>query len=139
MYSKLQDGSFIIAGFVAKDAEMKKSQNGKTYTNWSVKVGEKPSAVQGERGEAIWTNCRAWHDAARYAAQIKKGDSVMVVGRIETNEHEGKTYKTLNAEFISIMGKSPAAPAAAQAAPAADTYTDLSQFEEILSDGDVPF
>ena len=57
MYSKLQDGSFIIAGFVAKDAEMKKSQNGKTYTNWSVKVGEKPSAVQGERGEAIWTNC----------------------------------------------------------------------------------
>ena len=127
MYSKLQDGSFIIAGFVAKDAEMKKSQNGKTYTNWSVKVGEKPSAVQGERGEAIWTNCRAWHDAARYAAHIKKGDSVMVVGRIETSE------------FISIMGKSPAAPAAAQAAPAADTYTDLSQFEEILSDGDVPF
>lgn len=137
MYSKLQDGSFIIAGFVAKDAEMKKSQNGKTYTNWSVKVGEKPSAVQGERGEAIWTNCRAWHDAARYAAQIKKGDSVMVVGRIETNEHEGKTYKTLNAEFISIMGKT--APATTQAAPAADTYTDLSQFEEILSDGDVPF
>lgn len=60
----------------------------------------------------------------------------MVVGRIETNEHEGKTYKTLNAEFISIMGKS---SAAAQAAPAAETYTDLSQFEEILSDGDVPF
>lgn len=137
MYSKLQDGSFIIAGFVAKDAEMKKSQNGKTYTNWSVKVGEKPSAVQGERGEAIWTNCRAWHDAARYAAQIKKGDSVMVVGRIETNEHEGKTYKTLNAEFISIMGKT--APSAVSVAPAADTYTDLSQFEEILSDGDVPF
>ena len=137
MYSKLQDGSFIIAGFVAKDAEMKKSQNGKTYTNWSVKVGEKPSAVQGERGEAIWTNCRAWHDAARYAAQIKKGDSVMVVGRIETNEHEGKTHKTLNAEFISIMGKT--APAAVSVAPAADTYTDLSQFEEILSDGDVPF
>jgi single-stranded DNA-binding protein len=137
MYSKLQDGSFIIAGFVAKDAEMKKSQNGKTYTNWSVKVGEKPSAVQGERGEAIWTNCRAWHDAARYAAQIKKGDSVLIVGRIETSEYEGKTYKTLNAEFISIMGK--AAPAAAQAAPAAEAYTDLSQFEEILSDDDVPF
>lgn len=137
MYSKLQDGSFIIAGFVAKDAEMKKSQNGKTYTNWSVKVGEKPSAVQGERGEAIWTNCRAWHDAARYAAQIKKGDSVMVVGRIETNVYEGETYKTLNAEFISIMGKT--APAAVSVAPAADTYTDLSQFEEILSDGDVPF
>ena len=54
MYSKLQDGSFIISGFVARDAEMKTSSGNKTYTKWGVKVGEKPSPVQGERGEAIW-------------------------------------------------------------------------------------
>lgn len=135
MYSKLQDGNFIISGFVARDAEMKTSQNGKTYTKWGVKVGEKPSQVQGERGEAIWTNCIAWHDMARYAGQIKKGDTVMVVGRIETSEYEGKTYKTLNAEYISIMGK-------AQTTATAPQQTDnnvLAEFEEILGDGDMPF
>lgn len=40
MYSILQDGSFIICGFAAQDSEMKTSQNGKTYTKWSVKVGD---------------------------------------------------------------------------------------------------
>ena len=140
MYSKLQDGSFIIAGFVAQDSEMKKSQNNKTYTKWSVKVGIKPVQNQNDRGEAIWTNCVAWHDLARYAANIKKGDSVMCVGKIETNDYNGKTYKTLNCEYINIMGK---ATAAAAPAPASQqetmNYGDLSQFEEILSDGDVPF
>lgn len=137
MYSKLQDGSFIIAGFVAKDAEMKTSQNNKTYTKWGVKVGEKPSQTQGERGEAIWTNCIAWHDAARYAANIKKGDIVLAIGKIESSEYEGKTYKTLNCEFISIMGRGQA-----QAQSSEKQQTDnnvLAEFEEILGDGDLPF
>lgn len=137
MYSKLQDGNFIISGFVARDAEMKTSSNGKTYTKWGVKVGEKPSQTQGERGEAIWTNCIAWHDLARYAGQIKKGDTVMVVGRIETSEYEGKTYKTLNAEYISIMGKG-----TAQAQTTATAQADnnvLAEYEEILGGDDMPF
>ena len=141
MYSKLQDGSFIVAGFVAKDSEMKTSQNNKTYTKWSIKVGEKPPQVQGERGEAIWTNCIAWHDMARYASNIKKGDSVLCIGKIETSEYEGKAYKTLNCEFISIMGKG-SAPAPVQQQPQNNgsmSYGNLSEFEEILSDGDVPF
>lgn len=139
MYSKLQDGSFIISGFVAKDAEMKTSQNGKTYTKWGVKVGEKPSQTQGEHGEAIWTNCIAWHDLARYAGKIKKGDTVMVVGRIETSEYEGKTYKTLNAEYISIMGKGTAQTQATATASQQTNNNVLAEYEEILGDGDLPF
>lgn len=138
MYSKLQDGNFIISGFVARDAEMKTSSNNKTYTKWGVKVGEKPSQTQGERGEAIWTNCIAWHDLARYAGQIKKGDTVMVVGRIETSEYEGKTYKTLNAEYISIMGKGAAAAPAQTTAPQNDNSV-LAEYEEILGGDDMPF
>lgn len=139
MYSKLQDGNFIISGFVARDAEMKTSQNGKTYTKWSVKGGEKPSQTQGERGEAIWINCIAWHDMARYAGQIKKGDTVMAVGRIETSEYEGKTYKTLNAEYISIMGKGAAQVSTTATAPQQTDNNVLAEYEEILGDGDLPF
>lgn len=139
MYSKLQDGSFIIAGFVARDSEMKTSQNGKTYTRWSVKVGTKPSQNPNERGEAIWTNCIAWHDLARYAANIKKGDNVLCVGRLETSDYNGKTYKTLNCEYISIMGKGTPSQELATANTDNMAYSNLSEFEEILSDGDVPF
>ncbi len=139
MYSKLQDGNFIISGFVARNAEMKQTQSGKTYTTWSVKVAVKPSQNQGERGEAVWTDCKAWHDLARYATNIKKGDTVLCIGRLETNDYNGKTYKTLNCEFISIMGKGTAA-APAQEPHTADTASmAFSEFEEILGDGDTPF
>lgn len=137
MYSKLQDGSFIICGFVARDSEMKTSQNGKTYTKWSVKVGEKPPAVEGERGEAIWTNCIAWHDMARLAGTIRKGDTVFAVGKIETSEYEGKTYKTLNCEYLSIMERSAASPQNTQSAQASSQVPD--GFEELIDDGEVPF
>lgn len=138
MYSKLQDGSFIISGFVAKDSEMKTSQNGKTYTKWSVKVGEKPSAKEGGRSEAIWANCIAWHDIARLVGTIRKGDTVLAVGKIETNNYEGKTYKTLNCEYISIMAK---AQANSNSAPEYDVHKSdvLAEYEEILSDSDDPF
>lgn len=140
MYSKLQDGSFIICGFVAKDGEMKTSQNGKTYTKWSVKVGENHSQNQGEqrsRGEAIWTSCIAWHDMARLAGTIRKGDTVLAVGRLETSEYEGKTYKTLNCEYLSIMAKSAASPQ--NTPPAQAPSSILAGYEDIIDDGDVPF
>lgn len=139
MYSKMQDGSFIIAGFIAQDSEMKTSQNGKTYTRWSVKVGTKPSQNPNECGEAIWTNCIAWHDLARYAANIKKGDTVVCIGKIETSDYNGKTYKTLNCEYINIMGKGAAVVQTQEPAAANAETMNLSEFEEILSDGDVPF
>lgn len=143
MYSKLQDGNFMISGFVAKDAEMKTSQNGKTYTKWSVAVGKKPSQNQSGKNESIWTNCIAWHDQARAAGAIKKGDTVFCIGKIEVNEYEGQQYKTLNCEYINIMGKAAAAPSQEPMTANTDNmgmaYGNLSDFEEILSDGDVPF
>lgn len=137
MYSKLQDGSFMIAGYVARDAEMKTSQNGKTFTKWSVAVGKKPSQNQPDKSESIWTNCIAWHDQARAAGGIKKGDAVFCIGRIEISEYEGKTYKTLNCEYVSIMGKSSASvPTAHEPAYASDNL--LAEYEEI-GNGDLPF
>lgn len=134
MYSKLQDGSFIVAGYVARDAEKKTTQNGKNYTIWSVAVGRKG---QGDQAQTIWTNCKAWDKAAQIAAGIRKGDTVLCIGRIETNEYNGKTYKNLVCEFISIMGNVLApAPAKTESISAED---DLSEFEELISDDEVPF
>lgn len=132
MYSKLQDGSYIISGYVARDAECRTTQNGKQFTTWSVAVGKR----QGQNGqqETIWTSCQAWEGAAEIAASIRKGDTVLCIGRIKENESNGKKYKNLVCEFISVMGKAPT--------PSGATLTDLGSmddFEEILSDGDVPF
>lgn len=40
MYSKLQDGSFIISGYVPRDAELKTiGEKKSSLCRWSVKVG----------------------------------------------------------------------------------------------------
>ena len=148
MYSKLQDGSFIVCGYVARDSELKTAgEKNSSLCKWSVKVGEKiiKSEEKGEekgdkkeQKEPIWVNCQAWHNTARVASAIKKGDTVLCVGKLETNEYEGKTYKNLNCEFISIMNRvqENQPPANQNSGTNVDPY---AEYEEILGDGDVPF
>lgn len=138
MYSKLSDGSFMVAGFVARDAEIKTTQSGKTLTTWGV-AAAKTQTADG-KWETKWTNCQAWHDTARAAANIRKGDTVLCVGSLETNEYNGKTYKNLVVEFFCKMptGMEAAVPAVSSN-PGVSAENDLSEFEEILGDGDLPF
>ena len=138
MYSKLQDGSFIVCGYVARDSELKTvGEKKSSLCRWSVKAGEKGS---GDDKEAIWVNCQAWHDKARSAAAIQKGDTVLCVGRIEKNTGtDGKEYKNLVCEFVSIMKAVPKEQSVVLPPEAESELVDLSEFEEILSDGDTPF
>lgn len=140
MYSKLSDGGFMVAGYVARDAETKTTQSGKTLTTWGVAAAK----VKKDDGnyETKWTNCQAWHDTARAAASIRKGDTVLCIGHMETNEYNGKTYKNLVVEFFCKMpnGAEAAMPTsqAGNNGAGISAEDDLSEFEE-LATGDLPF
>lgn len=143
MYTKTQSGDFIIAGIIGKIEHKTVGDKQSSLTKFSVKVGEKAPTVEGERGEAIWTNCDAWHAASRLlqASGAKKGDGVFCSGKMTSREYEGKTYKTLNVDFVipAIVPERTATPATTAAASAHPELGDLSEFEELMSDGDVPF
>lgn len=140
MYSKLSDGGFMVAGYVARDAETKTTQSGKTLTTWGVAAAK----VKKDDGnyETKWTNCQAWHDTARAAANIRKGDTVLCIGHMETNEYNGKTYKNLVVEFFCKMpnGAEAAMPTsqAGNNGAGISAEDDLSEFEE-LATGYLPF
>lgn len=140
MYSKLSDGGFMVAGYVARDAETKTTQSGKTLTTWGVAAAK----VKKDDGnyETKWTNCQAWHDTARAAANIRKGDTVLCIGHMETNEYNGKTYKNLVVEFFCKMpnGAEAAMPTsqAGNNGAGISAEDDLSEFEE-LATGDLSF
>ena len=138
MYSKLQDGNFIVCGYVARDSELKTvGEKHSSLCHWSVKAGEK---ANGEDKEAIWVSCQAWHEKARSAAAIKKGDTVLCVGKLEKNTgNDGKVYKNLVCEFISIMSAAPKEKSVVLPSEGESELVDLSEYEEILSDGDTPF
>lgn len=144
-YTKLMDGSFMVCGYVPKDAELKTvGEKNSSKTSFSVKASEitKPDGTK----EAKWTNCVAWHATARICSEFKKGDFVLAIGKMEEREYQGKTYKDLVVEFAVKSGVTATIPAstlqtAAESSGASnpDAIGDLSEFEEILSDGDCPF
>ena len=138
MYSKLQDGNFIVCGYVARDSKLKTvGEKHSSLCRWSIKAGEK---VNGEDKEAIWVNCQAWHDKARSAAAIQKGDTVLCVGKLEKSTgNDGKVYKNLVCEFVSIMKSVPKEQSVVLPPEGESELVDLSEFEEILNDGDTPF
>lgn len=132
MYSKLQDGSFIIVGTLPSDAEYKQvGQNSSSLTKFGVKVGEQPSTNADQKPTAIWSNCECWHSVAKVAMDLKKGDVVLCVGKIKENEHGGKVYKNLVCEFVLKM--STESPLAQN-----NSSSDLSSYNA-LSNDDNPF
>lgn len=141
-FHKLQSGDFMVVGYVPKDAELKKvGQNNSSKTSFSIKASEK--TLPDGKKEAQWTNCVAWHEMARICAGFKKGDFVMAVGRIESREYNGKTYKDLVVEFAvkasvpeTSAGFTPAS--GNTAIDPADELGDLSDFDSLDPD-DIPF
>ena len=144
-FMKFSSGEFMVVGPIPKDAEYKTvGDKQSSLTKFSVKASERADA-SGQK-VASWTNCTAWHAAARACKDFKKGDVVLVTGKIEEREYvsngETKKSKELVVDFVTKMAHIapdlvPAPISTAQAGGSGDV--DLSDFEELISDGDMPF
>lgn len=144
-FMKFSSGEFMVVGPIPKDAEYKTvGDKQSSLTKFSVKASERADA-SGQK-VASWTNCTAWHAAARACKDFKKGDVVLVTGKIEEREYvsngETKKSKELVVDFVTKMTHIapdlvPAPISTAQAGGSGDV--DLSDFEELISDGDMPF
>ena len=144
-FMKFSSGEFMVVVPIPKDAEYKTvGDRQSSLTKFSVKASERTDA-SGQK-TASWTNCTAWHAAARACKDFKKGDVVLVTGKIEEREYvsngETKKSKELVVDFVTKMAHIaqdlvPAPIPTAQAGGSGDV--DLSDFEELISDGDMPF
>lgn len=125
MLFKLGDGC-IASGRVSKDAECKLVGDKNTpVCSFSIIAGKRQDTT------TIFVNCKAWRELAEHAACLKKGDSVCVTGSIEEREYNGKTYKTLVADWLSV------AKAGASSLPENSPQPDFSPLTN--TDDDLPF
>ena len=121
MQTAFKDGSVMVCGTLPKDAVYKTvGQNSSSLTTFGVKVGEKPSPDVNRKADA------------RAAQHLRKGDTVLCVGKIKVEQWNGKDLKKLVCEFVMPM------PQPAGSPPPQAAVGNLSDYEELLSDGD-PF
>ena len=137
MQIKCSDGSVMVAGMLTRDADYKEVGEKKTpLTKLGAAVGKRPDTT------TIFCDLAAWRGLAKATAAAKKGEAVFAVGQVESREYEGKTYNTLNWEYISVVSAKPDSAAAFLAgveklsagAPVDVDFTELND-----DDGDLPF
>lgn len=76
--------------------------NGSSVINFSVAV----KSGWGDKAQTIWVDCAVWGKQAegRLSEFLLKGQQVAVTGELGTREHEGKTYTTLRATGVDLIG-----------------------------------
>ena len=93
--------SLTIAGNIGKSAETRRTPNGDAVTSWSLAVEER----KGSEKRTIWFDCSLWGKRGEsLAPYLTKGGKVAVSGELSTREHEGKTYLTVRAEQVTLLG-----------------------------------
>ena len=125
MRAKIGDG-VMACGNATKDAEFKLlGEKNTPNCKWGMAVGKDKD------DNTVFANCEAWGRLANYAANIKKGDPVLVFGQMRSREYNDKTYHTLVADFVQFIGSTTERQEMQQAEPQDDFFP--------VDDGDLPF
>lgn len=144
---------WIGMGRLTADPELRQTQSGVSSCNVTVAVQRDFTDGSGER-QSDFINVVAWRQTAEFICRyFSKGSMIAVEGQLRTRTYDDKRYPDVRhyvtevyADKVSFCGSksdnggTAAKPAQtarrpAQTAPAAD----LSDFEEVVSDSDLPF
>ena len=144
---------WIGMGRLTADPELRQTQSGVSSCNVTVAVQRDFTDGSGER-QSDFINVVAWRQTAEFICRyFSKGSMIAVEGQLRTRTYDDKRYPDVRhyvtevyADKVSFCGSksdnggTAAKPAQtaqrpAQTAPAAD----LSDFEEVVSDSNLPF
>lgn len=147
----------VLIGRISSDIELRTTQSGIATCSFSVAINNGKDKDGNER-PADFINCRAWRETANFISKwFQKGKMIAIEGKFKTDKYQHKSHSDVtmyssyilieNVEFCGDKGNNQNAPSAAQnvvqqaQAQGIDTsqYGNLSDFEEILSDGPTPF
>lgn len=135
---------YLMQGNTTRDAE-DKPVNGKDHAVVGV------AASEDSAGHAIYVNLNGWRQQYETVLSIRKGDSILAVGRLKKREYNGKDYYDLDADFVCKSGAGfGEAPVSVYGPPDGDMgeLPDIDVggavqtedgFAEIEKDGELPF
>jgi len=119
-----------IMGHIGREPELRYTPNGKTYRTLSLAVSRGKDRDGNERG-TDWFRVIAWGDQP-WIDEIQKGDLVLVIGRLEIDHRDEKTFVNVVASKVfRLRGK-------LQTSQEIET-TEEPETEYIPPNDDVPF
>ena len=93
--------TITIAGGITRDAVNRTTQDGDNVTSFSVAVSE----GFGDKKRSVYFDCSLWGKrGSALSPHLTKGSRVAVSGDLSTREHNGKTYLTVRASEVTLLG-----------------------------------
>lgn len=148
----------VLVGRLTADPELRQTQSGVASCRFTVAVNRKYADKSTGERQADFITCVAWRQTAEFVSRyFSKGKMIALEGELRNNNFKDRAHPDVthyctevlvdNVEFCGSKndsGSSEASPSQKQqqTAPVQEhemNYGTLSDFEEILSDGDVPF
>ncbi|MHA2065983.1 MAG: single-stranded DNA-binding protein [Candidatus Thorarchaeota archaeon] len=82
----------VFGGNIGNDLELKTTDSGREVLNFRMASNEKFNRANGDRVErTTWVSMVAWGDVAvRIARYFKKGDPILIEGRLQENRWQDK-------------------------------------------------
>lgn len=158
----------VLIGRLTADPELRQTQSGIASCRFTVAVNRKYKNEQTGEYDADFITCVAWRQTAEFVSRyFTKGKMIALEGTLRSGSYQDRNHSDVthyttdvyvdNVEFCGDKGGSNGGQA--QTAPTQQTsaqgvvsqaqaagvqteqldYGNLSDFEEILSDGDLPF
>lgn len=149
----------ILSGRLTADPELRQTQSGVASCRFTVAVNRRYADKSTGERQADFISCTAWKQTAEFVSRyFNKGKMIAVEGTLRTGSYQDRNHPDVthyttevfvdNVEFCGDKGSGQAQTPAqnmeqqAQAAGVQTnqmSYGNLSDFEEILSDGPEPF
>lgn len=121
--------SIQLLGNLARDAEVRYTQNGKAVANFTVAASNTYTTADGEVKEMTsFVSCVAWGKLGEACGKLQKGDKVFVSGRWTTRSYEKNGEKRYISEVTAdFVGESLL------------TAENASNFDGFKDQEDIPF
>lgn len=140
----------IIMGRLTAAPELRQTQSGIASCRFTVAVNRRFKNDKGEY-ETDFISCQAWRQTAEFVAKyFSKGSMICIDGTLRTGSYKDKNHSDVthyttdvlveNVEFCGGKKEQEPEPEYKENIDQSVQKTgSLADFEEILSDGDVPF
>ena len=144
----------ILVGNMTADPELKQTTTGTSVCSFSIAVNRRFTKAEQGQQTVDFINIVTWRQSAEFVCRyFKKGNPILICGQLQTRtwtDNQGqKRYATeVVADEVSFVTSAAQSANAAQEAGQAytpDAYgapsfsTGSASFEELPSDGDLPF
>lgn len=148
----------MLIGRLTADPELRQTQSGIAYCQFTVAVDRRFADKNTGERQADFIRCQAWRQTAEFVSRyFSKGKMIALEGSLRTGSYTDRNHSDVthyttdvfvdNVEFVGgkndNTGSTQNTQQTAQTQQPSDnsdmSYGSLSDFEEILSDGEVPF